>query len=131
MTRRIASVLLVLTFAACGDAPTASVVSDVVRVTRGDAGMRIENLTDTPRAYAAYDAEFLEQTGYSLLAPCNTPDSTCLRLPARSSVLVAYNDVSGYGAGTRSIAVCTWRVLPSSTPGQYDPAMDVIVTLTF
>lgn len=129
MKRRIASVLLALTFAACSDAPTASVASDVVRVTPGDAGLRIENLTDTPRAYAAHDPEFLALADLSLLALCNTPDANCLRLPAHTSVLVPYNEVTGYGTSTKSIVVYTWRVVPSGTPGQYEQLMDEAITL--
>ena len=131
MRRRCASVLLALTIVACNDAPTAMVKGDVVKVTRGDAGLLIENLTDTPRAYSAYDPNWLALAAmnFTLLAVCSTPDQTCLRLPAHGYVVVPYAEVGGYNATTTTgITVMTWRVVETS-PGQYEPQMDDGVTL--
>ena len=55
---RLAAISLILGFtvAACSDGPT-SAANGVVRVTREAAGIRIDNLTDTSRAYSAYDPD--------------------------------------------------------------------------
>ena len=128
LTVTVAAAAAAAAAAACSDSPT-SVANGVVRVTREGSGIRIDNLTDTPRAYAAYDPNFLALADLSLLALCNTTDVNCLRLPAHGSVLVPFSEVGGYGSGTTSIVVWTWRVVPSATPGQYEPLMDEGVTL--
>lgn len=119
------SMILGLTVAACPDGPT-SVAKAAVRVTREDSAIRIENMTDAPRAYFVVDPEILASANWAL---CNTPDSSCLRLPAHGTKVVPFTDISGYGTSTKTIAVWTWRVVPSATPGQYERATDEAVEL--
>ena len=129
---RLAAISLVLAFAgaACSDGPT-SVTNGAVRVKREATGIRIDNLTDAPRAYLAHDPDLLALANLSLLSMCLTPDKSCLRLPARGSVLVQFSEVAGYGSSTKSIVVWTWRVVASTTPGEdaYEQIMDEAVTL--
>jgi len=126
--KHILSLALALAVAACNDGPTA-VGNGVVTVALEDGGIRIRNLTDAPRAYAAYDQDVLAVLDLSLTAFCNTPDANCLRLPANGSVLVPFSQIGGYSASTRNIVVWTWRVVPSSTPGQYEIMSDEAVVL--
>lgn len=127
MQRSVLSVLLALVLVGCSDGPT-SVANGVVKVTLEESGLRIENLSDVPRAYAAYDEGFLALADFALIALCSTPDAACLRLPAKSSVLVPFSEVGGYGSGTTTIVVWTWRVVATGA-GQYNPAMDDAISL--
>lgn len=129
--RKLIPLLWLASLTACADGPTAVVENEVVRVAQESSGIRITNLTDIPRAYLANDPNWLAlaSASFDLVALCNVPDSTCLRLPAKGSVLVPYAEVGGYSTNTQSIVVWTWRVVPAATPGQYQAEMDEAVTL--
>lgn len=124
-------VMLLASLAACADSPMAVVESDLVRVVEEPSGIRITNLTDSPLAYMASDPEWLAlvDATFDLMALCSTPDAACLRLPAKGSVLVPYAEVGGFGTSTTRIVVWTWRVVPSSTPGEYQTSEFKSVTL--
>lgn len=129
--RKLIPILLLASLAACADNPLGVAENEVVRVAEETSGIRITNLTDTPRAYLANDPEWLAvalSMPLDLIALCNTPDAACLRLPAKGSVLMPYAEVGGYGSSTKSIVVFTWRVVPVA-PGQYQTEMDQAVTL--
>ena len=129
--RKLIPILLLASLAACADNPLGVAENEVVRVAEEAAGIRITNLTDTPRGYMANDPEWLAvalSMPLDLVAFCNTPDSGCLRLPASGSVLMPYSEVGGFGSSTKSIVVYTWRVVPIS-PGQYQAEYDGAVEL--
>lgn len=109
--RSFLPLLFAAAIAAChSDGPTA-VSNNAVRVVREGSALRITNLSDEPRAYAAFDPNWLALADLSLTAFCATQQPSCLRLPAHGSVLVKLTDVGGYSASTTTIQIYTWRVL--------------------
>ena len=126
--RSFLPLLFAAAIAAChSDGPTA-VSNNAVRVVREGSALRITNLSDEPRAYAAFDPNWLALADLSLTAFCATQQPSCLRLPAHGSVLVKLTDVGGYSASTKTIVVWTWRVIPNGAGG-LQAVMDEAITL--
>jgi hypothetical protein len=127
MHRRSFLPILLAVFVSCGDGTTA-VANSVVNVAREGNALRISNLTDEARAFAANDPDWLALVDLSLTYFCTTTDSGCLRLPAKGSVLVPFSDVGGYGSSTKAVTVWTWRVM-SNGAGGLQAVMDDAITL--
>ena len=83
-----------------------------VRVVSG--GIRFDNNTDHALAYFAIESN---TAMLALWGTCNDPGPTCVRLPARASVVIPYSEVAGYEPGARSAIVHWWRVVPDGNGG--------------
>lgn len=103
------SVLLATGLGSCGD-PTSGSSTGVVVAVEGQA-FRISNKTSQPLAYAVFDAEILALINW---ARCADPTPECLRLPARGSVLVPFEAISGYD-GNGGVVVYVWKVVRKSS----------------
>ena len=115
--RSFLPILIAAALVACGhDSPT-SVSNDIVTVAREGNAIRITNLTTEARGFMANDPNWLALVDLSLTAVCATTDAACLRLPAKTTILVPLASVGGYSASTTSIQVMTWRVLANGSGG--------------
>jgi hypothetical protein len=105
------ALVLVTSLASCRDAT--SVEDDVVSVVVEGQAVRLQSQSNHPLAYAAFDAEILALINW---AKCADPGPQCLRLPARGSVLIPFNEIFT-GGRVGKVAVFAWRVVPKAAGG--------------
>ncbi len=83
-------------------------------ITDEPSGLRLENHTDEPIAFTAFDRGYAARIQF---APCLDTSPSCLRLPARTSIVVPYNDIGGYSPHTREVILYWWHLVPDPAGG--------------
>lgn len=111
--RAVAASACAALLAGCRDATTVPDLQtgDVV-VTRVAGGVKLENGTARPVAYAVWNRGWL-----ALLGPCGDPVPACVRLPVGAGVTVADRDIDGWAPGTTEALVRWWHVEPDGAGG--------------
>ena len=79
-----------------------------IRAAWESGGIRLTNLTDDASGYFLHDANSLALIDWT---PCVTQEPDCLRLPAKGSVLVPFDQITVGGADSKEVVIYNWWVL--------------------
>ena len=124
MRRHTAASLILVTaaaFAGCAEA-TFPVAEGTVEVRLESDGARILNGTDGPIFFNIY------RTGALALFRICTDPETCRSVPAASSRLVPFDEVTAWGESAASVTLQFWHLLPSDGGYQASEVRTVVDT---
>ena len=100
------------TVAGTPEPSVARLVDGEIGVARVAGGIRVTNGTDRGLAYVVRNSGWL-----GLVALCIDPGSSCVRLSARSSIVVPDTEILGYARDAREAQVTLWHVEPDGAGG--------------
>ena len=100
---------------ACDRGPSA-VETARVSAAKEAGGIRLTNLSDKASGYILIDPQTLALIDWM---PCATQTPDCLRLPAKGSVLVPFDEIVVGSAASKEVTIYTWWVLTDIEGGPH------------